>query len=214
MFDPVFENIFWLWETGGVVMIPLGLCSVLMVTVTLLKVTQWVWLDHRPRRVERALRQWREGDTESALKELASQRGALSRVAYFAMNHIPPNETVHATLQQMVVDELNRLRTGLRTLELIASISPLLGLLGTVQGMILAFQQLAQAGSQVDPAVLAGGIWIALLTTAVGLMIAIPAVVLHGLFEGHIEQVGQRMVRTVNAIFAAHLTCPLSPEMP
>ena len=56
-------------------------------------------------------------------------------------------------------------KTGLRPLELIATIAPLLGLLGTVMGMISAFQQLQQAGNHADPGTLAGGIWEALLTT-------------------------------------------------
>jgi biopolymer transport protein ExbB len=55
----------------------------------------------------------------------------------------------------------------------------LLGLFGTVLGMVEAFRQLELAGSQVDPAVLSGGIWQALLTTAVGLAVAIPAVLAH-----------------------------------
>jgi biopolymer transport protein ExbB len=71
--------------------------------------------------------------------------------------------------------ELAEARSGLRVLELIATIAPLLGLLGTVLGMIEAFQALQDAGSRADPAALAGGIWEALLTTAAGMAVAIPA---------------------------------------
>jgi biopolymer transport protein ExbB len=60
-------------------------------------------------------------------------------------------------------------------LELISTIAPLLGLLGTVLGMIAAFQALQESGSRADPAILAGGIWEALLTTAAGMAVAIPA---------------------------------------
>ncbi len=67
------------------------------------------------------------------------------------------------------------MRGGLRTLEVISALSPLIGLLGTVFGMIGAFQALESAGSQVDPSILSGGIWEALLTTAAGLTVAIPA---------------------------------------
>lgn len=70
---------------------------------------------------------------------------------------------------------LSQLRNGMRVLELIAGGAPLLGLLGTVLGMIAAFQQLETAGSQVDPALLSGGIWQALLTTAAGIIVALPA---------------------------------------
>ena len=66
-------------------------------------------------------------------------------------------------------------RSGLRALELIATIAPLLGLFGTVLGMIAAFQELQASGSRADPSALAGGIWEALLTTAAGMAVAIPA---------------------------------------
>jgi|TARA_Y100000758_G_scaffold174021_1_gene123705 biopolymer transport protein ExbB len=72
-------------------------------------------------------------------------------------------------------EALEDMRGGLRTLEVISALSPLIGLLGTVFGMIGAFQALEAAGSQVDPSILSGGIWEALLTTAAGLTVAIPA---------------------------------------
>ncbi len=75
----------------------------------------------------------------------------------------------------------------LRTLEVIATIAPLLGLFGTVLGMIEAFKAMEAAGSQVDPAVLSGGIWQALLTTAAGLAVAIPVSMVHSWFERKLE---------------------------
>ena len=81
------------------------------------------------------------------------------------------------------------LRSYLRLLELIATLSPLLGLLGTVLGMIDAFQALEVAGSRVNPAILSGGIWVALLTTAAGLIVAIPAAAAHNILEGVVERV-------------------------
>ena len=65
--------------------------------------------------------------------------------------------------------------SGLRALDLIATIAPLVGLLGTVLGMIDAFQALQDSGARADPSALAGGIWEALLTTAAGMAVAIPA---------------------------------------
>jgi len=75
----------------------------------------------------------------------------------------------------------------LRVLEVIASLAPLLGLFGTVLGMIEAFQAMESAGANVDPAVLSGGIWQALLTTAVGLAVAIPASLVHSWLERRVE---------------------------
>lgn len=68
-----------------------------------------------------------------------------------------------------------------------AQLAPLLGLFGTVLGMISAFQALQQAGAQVDPSILAGGIWVALLTTAVGLAVAMPTSVALSWFEVRME---------------------------
>jgi len=73
------------------------------------------------------------------------------------------------------------------TLEIISQVSPLIGLLGTVIGMIDSFNELELGGSLVDPSILAGGIWTALLTTAMGLLVAIPALVAHYFFEKRIS---------------------------
>ena len=78
---------------------------------------------------------------------------------------------------------------SLRGLATMAALAPLLGLLGTVIGMIRAFMVIEGHGSNVSPALLAGGIWEALLTTAAGLSIAIPCLMFHNLFQGRIEQV-------------------------
>lgn len=79
----------------------------------------------------------------------------------------------------------------LKVLEVIATIAPLVGLLGTVLGMVEAFQAMELAGAQVDPAVLSGGIWKALLTTAAGLVIAIPTFVAHSWFESKTQHAAQ-----------------------
>lgn len=82
---------------------------------------------------------------------------------------------------------LNDLRVGFRSLEVMAATAPLLGLLGTVLGMIDAFRQLAAAGNQVDPAMLSSGIWQALLTTAGGLIVALPALIAWHYFDRRLE---------------------------
>ncbi len=88
---------------------------------------------------------------------------------------------------------LDDLRGGLRVLEVISAIAPLLGLLGTVFGMIGAFQALETAGSQVDPSILSGGIWEALLTTAAGLTVAIPTLAAFHWADRNVEQCREKM---------------------
>ena len=83
--------------------------------------------------------------------------------------------------------EFKQIYSFLPSLEVIAQVSPLVGLLGTVLGMIDSFNELELGGSLVDPAILAGGIWTALLTTAMGLIVAIPALVSHYFLEKKIN---------------------------
>ena len=84
-------------------------------------------------------------------------------------------------------DEFKRIYSFLPSLEVISQVSPLVGLLGTVIGMIDSFNELELGGSLVDPSILAGGIWTALLTTAMGLIVAIPALVSHYFLEKKIN---------------------------
>lgn len=92
-------------------------------------------------------------------------------------------------------------RKGLRALELIAAIAPLLGLLGTVLGMIAAFQALQDAGARPDASALAGGIWEALLTTAAGMSVAIPAAAALSWFEGVAERLQLAMEDAATRVF-------------
>lgn len=94
-------------------------------------------------------------------------------------------------------------RSGLRALELIATIAPLIGLLGTVLGMIAAFQALQESGNQADPTVLAGGIWEALLTTAAGMAVAIPAAMALSYFESVADRIQVDMEDAATRIFTA-----------
>ena len=73
-------------------------------------------------------------------------------------------------------------------MDLAVTAAPLLGLLGTVLGMIEAFRQLEAAGTRVNPSLLAGGIWEALITTAAGLVVAIPASLGHSFFLSVIDR--------------------------
>ena len=95
-------------------------------------------------------------------------------------------------------------RKYFRILEVIATLSPLLGLFGTVLGMIDAFQQLEGAGSTVDPAILSGGIWVALLTTAAGLAVAIPTIILLNYLEGVADRYKAELEDSITRVFTAN----------
>ena len=88
-------------------------------------------------------------------------------------------ENIETEVNILVQQDFQKIQVFLPTLEIISQVSPLVGLLGTVIGMIDSFNELELGGSLVDPSILAGGIWTALLTTAMGLIVAIPALVSH-----------------------------------
>ena len=100
---------------------------------------------------------------------------------------------------------------GFRALDAIAQVAPLLGLFGTVLGMIEAFQKLQEAGNSVDPSLLAGGIWVALLTTACGLAVAMPVSLLLTWFETRIEN--ERVaIETMTATVLSHASIEKAEE--
>ena len=165
---------------GGVVMWIIAGLSVLTLALILWKLWR-LSLSGLWRRIqaERAVALWVAGQAGDAQAMLVAPRGIRSRVVAQAMAALrDPSLTRDAARDEVLRvarRELNAARSGLRALELISTIAPLLGLLGTVLGMITAFQALQSTGAQADPTILAGGIWEALLTTAAGMAVAIPA---------------------------------------
>jgi biopolymer transport protein ExbB len=202
-----------LLDLGGPVLLVLGLLSMIALTIVLLKVWQFsrLRLDHLAP-VEEALRRWHHQDGCSALALLAGRRQPVAEVVHVALSGLQRPRVDLATLREeltrLASARMEQLRGHLRALEVIGTLSPLLGLLGTVLGMIEAFRQLEGAGSQVDPAVLSGGIWQALLTTAVGLSVAIPVVLAHTWLERRVERCGHRMEDAVTRVFTRDLTAP------
>ena len=109
-------------------------------------------------------------------------------------------------------ERLEEARGLLRPIEVISQLAPLTGLLGTVLGMISAFQALAVAGERVSPAQLSGGIWEALLTTAAGLVIAIPCIAaLHG-FERVVERLQTDLEGAITRLFTPPVKLPGASE--
>ncbi|TNE67688.1 MAG: MotA/TolQ/ExbB proton channel family protein [Rhodobacteraceae bacterium] len=165
------------------------------------------------RHTEEAVALWQRGETGTARSRLAGRRSLRARLAHRAMEvqgaeHLP-DELAREEVERLARGLLKRAATGLRGLELAATIGPLLGLLGTVLGMIAAFQALQAAGARADPAQLAGGIWEALLTTAAGMAVAIPAQVALTWFETVIDGLRHDMEDIATRIFV-----PLSDPRP
>lgn len=201
-------------DLGGPVVVILLIMSVVALTVILVKIWQFSWLRLGDQRsLDEALAHWRQHRGDEALEVLARSRSPAARVMEVAIQ----GRRDPSLSEPLVREEVGRvagrwletLRGQFRTLEVIGSLAPLLGLLGTVLGMIVAFQQLEAAGNRVDPAILSGGIWVALMTTAVGLAVAIPVVaVLNGL-ERWLERFRHRLQDAVTQVFTVRQPEPI-----
>ncbi|MEX0328029.1 MAG: MotA/TolQ/ExbB proton channel family protein [Ruegeria sp.] len=159
---------------GGPVVAILIVMSVLTLAVTLYKLWQFAACGvGRHRVLSEALAAWDAGDRSAARMRLNQSSSYLAPIVGAAMDasDVPG---VDDRLDAEAGLALAGLERGFRLLDTVAQLAPLLGLFGTVLGMINAFQSLQSAGSSVDPSVLAGGIWVALVTTAVGLAVAMP----------------------------------------
>lgn len=176
---------------GPVVAVLLGL-SVVVVATALFKLAEFQAQGvGRHRACARALETWRGGDAEGALHALAGRRTHMAELLRGAMAARASGQAAAAIRERLYVRAevgLGRLQSGFRLLDVIAQVAPLLGLFGTVLGMIEAFRALQAGGAQVDPAALAGGIWVALTTTAVGLAVAIPASLVLAWLEARVER--------------------------
>ncbi|MEY6433218.1 MotA/TolQ/ExbB proton channel family protein [Thioalkalicoccus limnaeus] len=200
-----------LLQTGGPVMYILVVLSVLALTILFVKLWQYLRVAPGARRpVREALDAWQAGRHQEAIACLnGRRRNPIVAIVHTAMiGHRQGAEPalLREEIERQAGQVLGHLRGHLRGLELIAALSPLLGLLGTVIGMIAAFQALEMAGHQVDPAVLSGGIWVALLTTAAGLSVAIPAVAALNGLERLVDGVARHIEDAVTRVFTADLT--------
>lgn len=152
-----------------------------------------------------AVAAFERGDRAAALAIVQNRIGVRSKVVTAALNAAAalPEDRAREETARVAKLHLASAATGLGALELIATIAPLLGLLGTVLGMIAAFQALQAAGSKADPALLAGGIWEALLTTAAGMAVAIPASAALTWFEAVISRIRRDIEDSATRIFVA-----------
>lgn len=186
------QRLNFLLESGGPVIVLLIVMSVLSLAIFILKCWQYAKLRVFDRSfVNPAINAWRSGRADQARALVAGHPAPMARTLEAVMRMQATGaarEDTAAEAARVAALHLEEMRRLLRPLEVIAYLSPLLGLLGTVIGMIRAFRELELAGSRIDPSLLSGGIWEALLTTAAGLIVAIPAVVMLQGFERVVER--------------------------
>ncbi|MEO0388276.1 MAG: MotA/TolQ/ExbB proton channel family protein, partial [Pseudomonadota bacterium] len=148
---------------GGPAMWAIFGLSVVTLAIVLWKLWHFARLGAWARFPHRPLRHWVEADPQRAVGTLTKRRCIRTDIARWAMVHsldpaLEPASAREETLREAKA-ALAEAGRGLRALELIGTVAPLLGLFGTVLGMIAAFQALQEAGSRADPSALAGGIW-------------------------------------------------------
>jgi len=189
-FDFLGGALFGLIETGGWVV-------ALQVAMSVLGLAALFWKLWQFRRAGVG----RHRDLEAALaaNDAATWRMALARSRSGLAAPVRDAQGSVARVEAEMAAHIAGLERGFRLFDTIAQLAPLLGLFGTVLGMIAAFQAMQAAGNATDPAVLAGGIWVALLTTAVGLAVGMPASVVLNWFESRVA--GERVM--ANRLIAA-----------
>ncbi len=191
MIPQLFDHIASLLQLGGPVVTVIAGLSVIALALVLVKVYEFVTCnigsDKRGRDV---ITLWHQGRTGEAKKRLNQPKSAAERAVATTVQALEAS-TSKADIEERVgvqaAGDLHRFSKGVRALESIAQVAPLIGLFGTVLGMIEAFQALQSAGSNVDPSALAGGIWVALMTTAAGLGVAMPVTLVVSWLEGRLE---------------------------
>lgn len=196
-----------LFAKGGPVMYVLFALSIYVTAVILFKLYQfWAFKLHSTAFVAEVFNYLHVKNMAGAQHAAHKSPSPLARVVESALaSLVNPYLTDDAKEEQVQLAgnaQIRRLESHMRGLELSANIAPLLGLLGTVTGMVAAFATLEHAGSKIDPSILAGGIWEALLTTAFGLCIAIPAMAAHYIIDAQIEKMRYAMEENSTRILA------------
>ena len=165
---------------GGPVMVPIGICSLIALTII---IERLITLRRRnvipPKFVSGLKDAMAGGDSSRALAFCKTHRSTVASVFAAGIKRLgDPVETVERHVQEAGMREIVKLRKNLRGLSVIGSVAPLLGLLGTITGMITAFQTVAASGEALGRTeLLAKGIYEAMITTAAGLIVAIPVLI-------------------------------------
>ncbi|MFG0284360.1 MAG: MotA/TolQ/ExbB proton channel family protein [Phycisphaerales bacterium JB039] len=202
---------------GGIMMIPLAICSLIVLAVTVerlitLRRTSVVPADFYPS-LKRILES-KPVDRDDAVRHAESSASPVGRVLAQAVRRLGrPAGEVRQKLVEAGEHEIARLRKRTRWLSVIASVAPLMGLTGTIFGMIKAFQTVAVSGEALGRTeMLATGIYEAMITTAAGLLVAIPALVFYNWVMARIERAAQDLSE-IGADFIESFAMPAAVEV-
>ncbi|KGJ04228.1 biopolymer transport protein ExbB [Paracoccus halophilus] len=203
--------------TTWAVFAALAALSVLTLTVVIFKVAQFRRMGVGGHGLgETILNDWLNGRPDEAQRKAQEGHTVLSRVLGAVMSGLRarPGDPAYGEelARQVALSELVRMGSRMRLLEAVVQMAPMLGLLGTVIGMIDAFGNLALSQQASDPRLLAAGIWTALTTTAAGLSIALIAYFVLAWLDGRIEDERQSIELAVSAAIHGRIAKQLPPE--
>ncbi len=217
----VFGNLGGMVALGGPVVAILLALSVVLVALVIVKLWQFRSLRlGRHTAARKALSAWLQSGDRKPVDALSGDPNPAARILFHAVNGTeklrqgdaksPTGETVsiREDLERVGGAMVADMRRYLRVFETSVQVAPLLGLFGTVVGMIEAFRRLQEAGARVDASDLAGGIWVALLTTAAGLLVAMPSSLVLNWFESRIAREQRAMEDMAVSVLTGRVTEP------
>ena len=183
------EQVEEIWVGGGFMMWPLLACLVIGLVVIVWKLVDLTAKSSRTRKTLRAVDELvAEGRIAEAIEVAENSRTPAGRILSEGLRRADEGtERVVKAIENAGMIEMAKLERGLVVLATVSTVGPLLGFLGTVIGMIQAFQAIELAG-EVEATTVAGGIKVALITTAAGLVIAIPVSIAHNYFVAKIDR--------------------------
>lgn len=175
---------------GGWLMIPISLCSLIALFVVIERLITLGRIRTNTRlfvlQVKNHLLKGQRNEAILLCKKTPGPIAKITKAGLEKMNR--PRQEIKEAIDSAGKTEIYHLEKYLGILATVASVAPALGFLGTVTGMIRAFMQIQQLGGNVDASVLAGGIWEALITTAAGLVVGIPAIICYNWIVGKVER--------------------------
>jgi biopolymer transport protein ExbB len=174
---------------GGVIVCPIILCSVLALAIFVERLISFARVRIRGYGLVKEVAQYiRNKESAKALTLAKRNESPMGRILVDAIEVAGQgSETLESVIVNSTDGEVRKLSRYLQALATIANIAPLLGLLGTVVGMIKAFMVIQEMGGKVNASVLAGGIWEAMLTTALGLSVALPTMIAHSYLTSRVD---------------------------
>jgi len=189
-------------EMGGPMMYPILLCSILFVAILIERLYHYHRAEINTNAFISGIRNvLKKKKIAEAISICEDTPGPVAHIVKAGiLKHDRPKEEIKETIGDVALHEVPRLEKNLNVLATVAHIAPLLGLLGTVLGMIGAFQEIQRESGRVNAGDLAGGIWEALVTTAAGLCVAIPAYVAYNYLVSRVSSLVLDMERSATEV--------------